>query len=366
MSEWRECTIGDIIKLQRGHDLPRTKMVIGDIPVAGSNGVIGYHNEFTTKAPGITLGRSGNIGNPKFYSQNFWAHNTVLYVKDFKSNNEKFIFYFLNNVDFSGLNSGSAVPTLNRNYVHETKIVIPPLKEQKVIAEVLSSLDDKIDLLHRQNKTLEELAQTLFRQWFIEEAKDEWEEKPLNYFGDVICGKTPSKKKPEYHNGDIPFIKIPDMHRNIFIFNTTDTLTIKGSDSQKNKLLPKKSICVSCIATVGLVSMNTIESQTNQQINSIVPQEEYYRYFLYLFMKSSYELLHAMASGGTATLNLNTGNFQKMDVIKPNDDILKDFHNLIEPKFSKIFANQKQIKTLENMRGTLLPKLMSGEVRVKE
>lgn len=365
MSEWKDCTIGDVIQLQRGHDLPKTKMKDGDIPVAGSNGVIGFHDEYTTVQPGITIGRSGNIGNPKFYNKNFWAHNTVLYVKDFKGNNEKFVFYFLNNIDFSGLNSGSAVPTLNRNYVHETQIKIPPLEEQKAIAEVLSSLDDKIDLLHRQNKTLEELAQTLFRQWFIEEANNDWGEMPLSYFGDVICGKTPSKKKPEYHDGEIPFIKIPDMHGNTFIFNTTDTLTEEGSNSQKNKLLPPKSICVSCIATVGLVSMNIIESQTNQQINSIVPKEENYRYFLYLYMKSSYDLLHAMASGGTATLNLNTGNFQKMNVLKPDENTLNKFHILVEPQFNKIFSNQKQIKTLENMRDILLPKLMSGEVRVK-
>jgi type I restriction enzyme S subunit len=209
------------------------------------------------------------------------------------------------------------------------------------------------------------LAQTLFREWFIEEAGDEWEEKPLSYFGDVVCGKTPSKKNIEYYNGNIPFIKIPDMHGNTFIFNTTDTLTEEGSNSQKNKLLPPKSICVSCIATVGLVSMNIIESQTNQQINSIIPKQDNYRYFLYLYMKSSYDLLHAMASGGTATLNLNTGDFKKMGILKPNEDILNNFHNLVEPQFNKIFANQQQIKTLENLRDTLLPKLMSGEVRVK-
>jgi type I restriction enzyme S subunit len=111
--------------------------------------------------------------------------------------------------------------------------------------------------------------------------------------------------------------------------------------------------------------MNIIKSQTNQQINSIIPKQDKFRYFLYLYMKSSYDLLHVMASGGTATLNLNTGNFQKMNVLKPDDKTLDDFHTLIEPQFNKIFANQKQIKTLENLRDTLLPKLMRGEMRVR-
>lgn len=365
MSEWRECTLEDVAVFQRGHDLPKTKMKDGNIPVAGSNGIIGYHDEATTKGPGITIGRSGNIGTPKFYRNDFWAHNTVLYVKDFKGNDEVFVFYFLNTFDFAGFNAGSAVPTLNRNHIHEIPVKIPPLPEQKAIAGVLSSLDDKIDLLHRQNKTLEAMAETLFRQWFIEEADESWEEKPLSFFGDIICGKTPSKKIYSYFNGEIPFIKIPDMHGNIFLFKTSDSLTEKGKLSQSNKTLPPKSICISCIATVGLVSMNAEESQTNQQINSIIPQKDCYRYFLFLTMKSSCDLLHSMASGGTATLNLNTGNFSKIPIDYPGDELLNNFNTEVEPLFNKIYSNQCQIRTLEKLRDTLLPKLMSGEVKVK-
>ena len=106
MCEWRECKLVDVAVFQRGHDLPKTKMRNGEIPVAGSNGIIGYHNTATTKCPGVTIGRSGNIGTPKFYNGDFWAHNTVLYVKDFKGNDEKFVFYFLHTFDFSGFNAG--------------------------------------------------------------------------------------------------------------------------------------------------------------------------------------------------------------------------------------------------------------------
>lgn len=169
MSDWQECKLEDVAVFQRGHDLPKTEMNVGLIPVAGSNGIIGYHDKATTKGPGITIGRSGNIGTPKFYKEDFWAHNTVLYVKDFKGNDEKFVFYFLHTFDFAGFNAGSAVPTLNRNHIHEISVVIPPLPEQRAIAAVLSSLDDKIDLLNRQNKTLEGLAATLWREMFVED-----------------------------------------------------------------------------------------------------------------------------------------------------------------------------------------------------
>ena len=260
---------------------------------------------------------------------------------------------------------GTAVPIVNKGDFENLETSLPPLPEQKAIASVLSCLDDKIDLLHRQNKTLEAMAETLFRQWFVEEAQEDWEGKPLSFFGEIICGKTPSKKIHNYFNGEIPFIKIPDMHGNIFLFETTDSLSEEGKLSQSNKTLPPKSICVSCIATVGLVSINAKESQTNQQINSIIPQKDYYRYFLYLTMKSYNDLLHSMASGGTATLNLNTGNFSKIPVPYPGDKFLVDFQVQVEPFFDKIFTNQSQIRTLEKLRDALLPKLMSGEVRVE-
>jgi len=194
MGEWKECTLGDAITLQRGHDLPKSKMKDGHVPVAGSNGIIGYHNAATTNAPGVTIGRSGNLGNAYLYTKEFWAHNTTLYVKDFKGNNELFIYYFLKTFDFKQFNVGSAVPTLNRNHIHPLDIILPPLPEQKAITSVLSSLDDKIDLLHRQNKTLEAMAETLFRQWFVEEAQEDWEVPNLSDIAEVKNGFSFSSK----------------------------------------------------------------------------------------------------------------------------------------------------------------------------
>ena len=207
---------------------------------------------------------------------------------------------------------GTAVPIVNKSDFENIKIEIPPLPEQIRIASILSSLDDKIDLLHLENKTLEAMAETLFRQWFIEEAKEDWEEKPLSFYGKIVCGKTPPKKESKYFGGETPFIKIPDMHNKTFVINSEDSLTKEGVLYQKEKILPPFSIIVSCIATVGLVVLNAKEAQTNQQINSIIPYEEEYRYFLYLHLMNMYDDLNAMASGGTATLNLNTSNFSKI------------------------------------------------------
>lgn len=316
----------------------------------------------------LLLGINGTIGNVAYYKNGkCMLGKSACYINLNDEVDLDFIYYTLISKDFQnyieGIATGTTIPNVPLKGLREYTFNIPTLPEQKSIASILSSLDDKIDLLHRQNATLEKMAETLFRQWFVEEAKEEWEIRPLSDFGQIICGKTPSKKKAEYFEGEYPFIKIPDMHGKTFVFETQDSLSEQGFLSQKYKALPTKSINVSCIATVGLVTMNAFPSQTNQQINSIIPHENY-RYYLYCEMKNSYDLLHSMASGGTATLNLNTSNFSKIPIVKPDEDFLDRFNDIVIPMFDKIFENQTQIRTLTALRDTLLPKLMSGEVRV--
>lgn len=154
-SEWKECQLGDLITFQRGHDLPKTKMQGGNYPVVGSNGIIGYHNEYTTESPSITIGRSGNVGKPFLYNGKSWSHNTSLYIKEYKNVDPIFIYYFLQTLDLGNYAGGSAVPTLNRNHIHTLNVCVPMAsEEQKQIASILSSLDDKIMLNTAINENL--------------------------------------------------------------------------------------------------------------------------------------------------------------------------------------------------------------------
>src|SRR3989338_6129204 len=139
---WKECALGDLVTFQRGHDLSKAHFKQGPYPIAGSNGVIGYHSDFTTKGPGITIGRSGNIGGASYYESDFWAHNTTLFVKKFHGCDPKFIYYLLKSIDLTGHNSGSAVPSLNRNYIHPVRVFIPTDPDiQRKIAKILSDLE---------------------------------------------------------------------------------------------------------------------------------------------------------------------------------------------------------------------------------
>ncbi len=378
---WRECKLGEVAELVREKYTPRKGDELNYIGLE-------HIQEQALRLNGI--GHSDDVKSDKSYFKkgdilfgklrpyfrkvvcpNFdgVCSTDIWVIRSKEGMIQDYLFYLFASKELVDLSSsgesGTRMPRADWNFLRQTVWRIPKCEsEQRAIASVLGSLDDKIDLLNRENKTLEQMAEVLFRQWFIEKADEGWEKKPLSFFGNIVCGKTPSKKKKEYFGGNIPFIKIPDMHGNTFIFETYDSLTKEGEKSQNNKTLPAKSICVSCIATVGLVSMTTNESQTNQQINSIIPRKDFYRYYLYLFMKNSRDLFIAMASGGTATLNLNKSNFSKIEVTLPNENILINFHIIVEPIFDKLFINTKQIRTLEKLRDTLLPKLMSGEVRV--
>lgn len=185
-------------------------------------------------------------------------------------------------------------------------------------------------------------------------------------FGDVVCGKTPSKSNNDFYGDDVQFIKIPDMHGNVFIINSADKLSALGSESQIKKLLPENSICVSSIATVGLVSITTKPAHTNQQINSVKPNKNYFVNYLYFAMREKKNLFHDLASAGSTTLNMNTSVFSKVPFILPKTDVLSDFQLRSSSYLNKIKQAMQEIDTLSNLRDTLLPKLISGELRLND
>ncbi|MFZ1828068.1 MAG: restriction endonuclease subunit S [Candidatus Competibacteraceae bacterium] len=167
--EWRDITLGDFVALQRGHDLTEPERRLGRVPVMGSAGQNGFHDTALAKGPGIVIGRSGaSFGQVHFSKEDFWPHNTSLYVTDFKGNDPLFAFYFLKALDFDRFNSGSAQPSLNRNFIYPIPIRVPKPAEQKAIAAVLGALDDKIELNRRMNATLEAMARALFQSWFVD------------------------------------------------------------------------------------------------------------------------------------------------------------------------------------------------------
>lgn len=372
MSEWKEVAIGDLITLQRGHDLVQTEFIDGKYLVAGSNGAIGYHNKYTTKGPGLTIGRSGNsIGVAHFYEQDFWAHNTVLYSKVFYNCHPKFVYFLFKSIDFKSFDAGSAVPTLNRNHVHPTLIKVPTdISEQKRIAETLTCLDDKIDLLYRQNKTLEQLAETLFRQWFIEEAEESWGKDILGNLFEIGIGRTPPRKEHQWFSTnpiDVKWVSIKDMGTSgIYIDTVSEYLTEEAVERFSIPVIPDNTVMLSFKMTIGRLAISTEKMLSNEAIAHFKQKAKsnLFPEFLYLFLKSfRWENLGSTSSIVEA---INSQMIKEMELIIPDENKLINFKELMKPYFEKIKVNQTQIRTLTQLRDTLLPKLMSGEVRVNK
>ena len=166
---WREAKLGDVIELKRGYDLPKYKRTPGPIPVVSSSGSTDYHTESKVQSPGVVTGRYGTLGRVFFIQKDFWPLNTTLYVRDFNGNDPRFIAYLLQGLDFSAYSDKAAVPGLNRNHLHEEIVRIPTdIDEQRAIAHILGSLDDKIEVNRRMNETLEAMTQALFKSWFVD------------------------------------------------------------------------------------------------------------------------------------------------------------------------------------------------------
>lgn len=366
MSEWRELKLGDVVNLKRGYDLPTRLRRDGDVPIFSSSGVSGFHNEAKIQPPGVITGRYGTIGQVFLATIPFWPLNTTLYVEDFKGNDELFIYYFLQQIHWEQFNDKSAVPGVNRNDAHQEDVIIPPLEEQQAIADALSFLDDKIELLQRQNKTLESLAQALFRHWFVDGVGEGWEESSLYDAVELVGGGTPKTSEDSYWDGEIPWLSGGDIasnHKN-FVVSTQKTITRLGLDNSSAKLLPGFATVISARGTVGKYCILSEPMAFSQSNYGIKPKFNDCFFFTYLLIDYSVTDLQSAAYGSVFD-TITTRTFQNHYVTLPPNSEIHAFEREIAPYFHRMNLNQKEIGTLEKLRDTLLPKLMSGEVRVQ-
>ena len=378
--EWKEVRLGDILNFRRGHDLPHSAMKPGNIPVAGSNGVIGYHDTATPIKPILTIGRSGNVGKPYFYEE-AWAHNTTLYVDDFKGNDPKFLYYLCQTMPFANFGGGSAVPTLNRNHIHplETKIPVK-VEDQRRIASILSSLDRKIELNNKINADLEEMAQAIFKNWFVdfEPFKDGkfvdselgmipegWKVGTLGEFCKCLLGGTPSRSKEEYWNGEVNWINSGEINK-FRILEASEKITELGLAKSATKLLPKKTTVLAITgATLGQVSLLEIDTCANQSVIGVLENAEVPYEYIYPFIKDRIEMLIQHQTGGVQQ-HINKDNVESLIFLLPAINVLEDYISLVSPMYKRIESQCFENLYLSTLRDTLLPRLMSGELEVPE
>jgi type I restriction enzyme, S subunit len=345
MSEWKKCKLGEIATLHYGKALKTQNRINGDIPVYSSAGLTGYHNEPLVNSEGLIIGRKGTIGKVYYSSSSFFCIDTAYYILPHEEKyNFKYLYYLLQTLGFNELNEDSAVPGLNRETAYSQEIRLPPLPEQKAIASILSSLDDKIDLLHRQNKTLEAMAETLFRQWFVDDEDEGWEEGCLGDVVDLIYGK--GLKKEIRIGTEFPVVGssgIIDYHSEYLVEGPGIVIGRKGT-----------------LGKVIYMDDNFYPIDTTYYIKSKINSASLlYEYFLLKTINFAEMNSDSAVPGLNRDIALST---EIKMAPKKTIDIFSEFTSI---SFGKIKNNTKQIYLLEKLRNTLLPKLISGEVKVK-
>ena len=391
MSEWKECKLGDIaiitdcehktaplVDSSEFISVRTSNIQNGKIDFENSNRVsYEVYEEWTKRLKpnvgDIVLAREAPVGEVGWIPKGkkvCLGQRTVLIRTTDKSINPKYLLYYLVNDevknDLINRSTGSVVEHLNVKDIKNFDLRIHNLlEEQGTIASVLTSLDDKIDLLHRQNATLEAMAETLFRQWFVEDAKEDWEEITLFDAIDLIGGGTPKTSMPEYWHGNIKWLSggdIANNHKSIII-SSEKSITELGLKNSSAKLLPKFSTIISARGTVGKYCILSEPMTFSQSNYGIKPKYENCYFFTYLLIAYSVDELISAAYGSVFD-TITTDTFKGHSVTLPKINIIKDFELEVTPLFKKMLNNQTQIRTLTALRDTLLPKLMSGEIRV--
>ena len=345
MGKWKEYKWGNLATLEYGKGLRDYLRTDGKYPVYGTNGKIGTADNFLCPFPGIVIGRKGAYRGVHFSSTPFYVIDTAFYLNPKVNDLDmKFAYYHLLTVDINYMDSGSAIPSTSREDFYDLDISLPSLPEQKSIASILSSLDDKIDLLHRQNKTLEALAETLFRQWFVEEAEEGWETGKLGDYAFVTTGK--GLKRHEFiDNGIYPVLGANGEIGRTNNFLTDDRLILTGR-----------------VGTLGKVYISEDKVWISDNVLIVTPESIFFYPIYFILKRTEFENLNV---GSTQPLVTQT-DLKNIEFKLPSADILKSYEKQCSAYFEKISKNKVQIRTLTRLRDALLPKLMSGEVRVTD
>ena len=403
IEEWREVTLGEVLTLQRGFDLPKSKRLPGSYPVIASTGPVGTHQRATVRGPGVVIGRSGSLGGGQYIQSDFWPLNTTLWVKDFHGNDIRFCYYLLKSLNLAQYNAGSGVPTLNRNHIHPLPVKLPDLSAQRMIANVLGTLDDKIELNRRMNATLEEMARALFKSWFVDfdpvraklegrwrpgeslpglptehydlfpdrlvpselgEIPEGWE---VGTFGDVVTHLRVSENPatspdtvfshfsiPAYDEGQTPKMDLGER------IKSTKSRVLEGT-VLLSKLNPE-------IERVWLVDVTPNEraicSTEFLVLKAKPPFRSSYAYCLTLSRLFRQQIQSIVTGTSKSHQRAPADAVLSLEAIVPRSRVIEAFARSVSGSFQRNVTLRRESRALVAQRNALLPGLMSGEIQI--
>jgi type I restriction enzyme S subunit len=360
MGDWIETTIGEFCPFKYGKGLKETNRQQGDVPVFGSNGIVGCHNQAIVESKGVIIGRKGTVGAVHYSDKPFCPIDTTFYVAESPDKDIRYIYFLLKSVGLEHMNSDSAVPGLNRTAAHSRIIEVPKsLEEQRAIAGILGALDDKIEVNRRMNATLESMARAVFRQWFVEnEEVGYWDVGNVIQDFNLTMGQSPPGETYNEDSIGIPFFqgradfefRFPSKR----VYCTAPTRFANPGDTL---------VCVR--APVGDINMASEKCAIGRGVAAIrhKTRSRSYTYYTMQFLEEDFKQFEA---GGTVFGSINKTDFQNLKVVIPPSAIVEKFEEICFPIDQMIENNEKESRTLASLRDGLLPKLMRGKVRVKD
>ncbi|PMP73178.1 MAG: restriction endonuclease [Aciduliprofundum sp.] len=376
--EWEIVKLGNIISLEYGKGLPQSDRLEGDIPVVGSNGIVGFHNMALTKGPGIVIGRKGTIGAVSWIDKDYWPIDTTYYVKTKRSDIFlRWLFYVLLLIDLTKLHLADVVPGLKRELVYSQKLPLPPFSEQQQIASILSTIDEAIqktdEVIAKTERLKKGMMQELltkgighkeFKDTEIGKIPKEWEIVRFQEICEKLkSGGTPSTKKPQYYNGDILFVKIEDItNARKYLYSTSTTITKEGLNNSTAWLIPKNSLLLAIYGSLGSVAINRIEVSTNQAILGIVLKRERAEteFFYYLFSNLNLKKFAKQ----TTQANLTADIIRKLYVPLPPLPEQQQIASILLAVDNKLELLRKERTKLETLKKGFMDELLTGKIRM--
>ena len=365
MDSWRTVTLAEVVTLQRGHDLPSQDREEGQVPIIGSFGITGTHDEAKYQGPGVAIGRSGaSIGVATYCKSDYWPLNTCLFVKNFRGNYPRWVYYLLDSIDFTAYNSGSAQPSLNRNYLANIRIALPPLPEQRAIAEVLGALDDKIESNRRKVEILSALEEAQFAKRFSEQ--------PLTLvladIAEIVdCLHT---KKPAKQAQGRTLLQLG----NILDDGTLDTTNLHPVSDEDyarwtvNMEATAGDLVITNVGRVGVVARipNNFRCALGRNMTGVRASQPMDAPFIYraLLDPRTRRGIDLLVDSGTIMDALNVHAIRRIAMPAASRAERSQFADEINSLIALTDTCMSEARSLSKLRNALLPALLSGRIRV--
>lgn len=365
---WRTCSLGDVLVLQRGFDLPKRERRKGTVPIVSSSGITGFHDESRAHAPGVVTGRYGTLGEVFFIRQDYWPLNTALFVKDFKGNDPRFISYLLRTLAFGRQNAAGAVPGVNRNHLHRLQVRIPERPRQERIAEILSAYDDLIENNARRIKILEEMARSLYREWFVDfrfpgheraqiarDLPEGWRRTTLGEVARIVMGQAPPSDTYNDQAEGLPF------HQGVTHFDTYHPVHRAWCTAPNVRLAEQGDILFSVRAPVGRTNIAADRLVIGRGLSAIRHRADSQAFAL---LQLNARVSEDSMGNGAIFKAVTKDDVHGISWTEPCAALRERFETVAGAMWAQVGTLSRASDVLRRSRDLLLPRLISGEIEL--